>query len=921
MQIFQKLKNLFNMDRYFQKLEETSEKFAERMSGVRKLILDLRADNNRKLAECCSEKYGLPIDDAHRLIGNIDDKEFSKMSPLQKFDAAHRTLNFAQLCHKARAKFVIGNCKAIFILFCFLPIIFGSQTFVMIALTVLSIPIIAVIGGLFAIYSLQIGKSFAVSILKTNQHAKYGSIAENINGHSQANNVNSLLDVIRKDRVLSELIFRITPRRVIRNNLPDNFEDLDIKLASDRIKKCGLLHIAQSLTNVPDDLNRVYNYSNYTNSGDIKSGYITTIDFRPSFWRVTIVDIYSKMVIPVVGLAILMAVRGTIFGGLDFLAWQALLKDGSTEALTLGVMGTIWSVIISLLMTGGVIGWACVYPESPKNIRAAQSLIDSLNNPVSKLFSSNPSIAQEALLGVVAWEVRVERANQDKTPKFIVGYSLGMLPERGASETLELGMPVVQSLKDLTQHSAVVGGSGSGKSTGWIIPIVQRYAKYATIFLWDDKQLLGRQLNAKIISPGSGEIKFNPLENLSPMEAAKTLNDVFVARAGKGGKKGGDHFDELAIKVLVALLSMIKFVGMAYTIKNLSYSFQIFVEREQWKNSDIISEEKKNEMESIYSAGIAALNDEGMEFNANLLINELPNSGEDHLGSVKMTIMNRLGDFLQSSAIASWANCEKSTLSMGDMIESGMTYAIELTKSDVGDAFDTFRSLWSAQVYKYKSTHYEPDENGMAKNLVLEVIDEAQKFLTESDLERQSTARQFGLSYLYSMQSFAQLKDRLGEAAVDKFLSVTSTVISLKTQEPYTADIMSKLLPQRVVLHQTDAGAIETLDIARQIGNRTGYTRICNEFEMVDEMDRGIIEDRIQRPGSNTSVTIQPLLTGSEIVEQTGRGDGIAVARIERAGAALYLVMRPTPYYETAEKTHEVIERYKSRLNPEGVPL
>ena len=921
MQIFQKLKNLFNVDRCFQKFEEASDELSENMSGARKLILKLRAHNNKKIAECCSEKYNLSIDDSQRLIGNIDSVEYSKMSAEQKFDATHRTLNFAQLCHKSRAKFVIRNCLAVFVLFCLMPIIFGAQKFMMILLGILSIPLIAAIGCIFAIYSLQMGKAFAVKMLKSNQYSKYGSIAENLNGYSQANNVGSLLDVMRRDRVLSELVFLIIPRNIIKNNLPANFEDVDMKLASERIKKCGLLHISQSMNNVPDYLSKKYNMSFFTNSGDFKSGYLTTIDFRPSFWRTTIVGIYSKMIIPVAGLFLLMAVRDIVFGGANFAVMQMFVDKTSTASIALGMAATIWSVIISILMTAGVIGWACVYPAAPKILRANQSLVDSLNNPVSKLISQNPSIAQESALANESWKKRVQNAQQDKSPKILVGHALGLFPERGISETVELGMPVVQSMNDRAQHTIVMGATGSGKTVRVVVPTVREYEGRATVFLWDDKLQLGRELGAKIISPSAGEFNFNPLEDLSPMEAAQVINDVFVARSGQGGKKGGDHFDELAIKILVALLSMMNFVGMAYTIKNLALSFKIFVEREQWKDSDVISESKRAEMEAIYSAGVAALDDEGMEFNANLLIHELPNSGEDHLGSVKMTVMNRLGDFLQSAALAPWASCEKSTLSMKYLVESKQIYAIELPRKDVGAAFDTFRRLFSERIYKYMSTHYEPGENGMSKHLVLEVIDEAQKFLTESDLENQSTARQFGLSYLYAMQSLAQLKDRIGGQSVDKLFSITSTVIALKIQESFSAEVISKILPQRNILQQTAAGAIETMDVGRVIGNRNGYTRICSEFEMVDEMERGLVEDRIQRPGSITSISNQPLLTEREIVELTGRGDGIAVARIECAGGSLYVVMRAAAHFETAEKTHEIIENYKRVLSGEGMSL
>ena len=158
-------------------------------------------------------------------------------------------------------------------------------------------------------------------------------------------------------------------------------------------------------------------------------------------------------------------------------------------------------------------------------------------------------------------------------PCFLVGHACGILRARGDLAAPTVGQPLRLDQEALFQHLLVFGGTGEGKTTALLKPLIRQLLRQKTYgmyvcdakgVLWNDVVPVARQErpNAELIIIGTGANQFgvDVLAGLTPTQVAGTLRSVMAQLSG--GQGGGNSFwPDMAANVLRNVLSVARGYG------------------------------------------------------------------------------------------------------------------------------------------------------------------------------------------------------------------------------------------------------------------------------------------------------------------------------------------------------------------------
>ncbi|HUA87986.1 MAG TPA: type IV secretion system DNA-binding domain-containing protein, partial [Steroidobacteraceae bacterium] len=157
-------------------------------------------------------------------------------------------------------------------------------------------------------------------------------------------------------------------------------------------------------------------------------------------------------------------------------------------------------------------------------------------------------------------------------PCYQVGDATGTLRARGDLAAPMPGQGLALDEESLFQHLLVFGGTGEGKTTALLKPLVRQllaqpsYGLYvcdAKGVLWTDVQGIIAKVrpNAEVVTIGTGPDQFgvNVLAGLTPTQVAGTLRSVM---AQLGGGSGDSFWPDMAANVLRNVFSLARAYGM-----------------------------------------------------------------------------------------------------------------------------------------------------------------------------------------------------------------------------------------------------------------------------------------------------------------------------------------------------------------------
>jgi hypothetical protein len=175
----------------------------------------------------------------------------------------------------------------------------------------------------------------------------------------------------------------------------------------------------------------------------------------------------------------------------------------------------------------------------------------------------------------MTYRKQVEQATQylRGLPCFLIGRATGTLRARGDLSAPTAGQPLQLDQESLFQHLLVFGGTGEGKTTALLKPLIrqllrqQHYGMYvcdAKGVLWNDVYALARTERPNntpiIIGTGADQKGVDVLAGLTPTQVAGTLRSVMTQVSG--GTDGDSFWPDMAANLLRNILS----VAQAYAL-------------------------------------------------------------------------------------------------------------------------------------------------------------------------------------------------------------------------------------------------------------------------------------------------------------------------------------------------------------------
>ncbi len=152
-------------------------------------------------------------------------------------------------------------------------------------------------------------------------------------------------------------------------------------------------------------------------------------------------------------------------------------------------------------------------------------------------------------------------------PTFRVGTASGTLRVRGDLAAPLAGQPLLLDSESLFQHTLVLGGTGEGKTTAILKPLLRqvladpRFGMFladAKGVLWSDAariaEQLGRSGDVLVIGTGPGQLGVDVTAGLNPAQIAAALRSVLVQMGGGGGKES--FWPDMASTVLRHMLTI-----------------------------------------------------------------------------------------------------------------------------------------------------------------------------------------------------------------------------------------------------------------------------------------------------------------------------------------------------------------------------
>ncbi len=154
---------------------------------------------------------------------------------------------------------------------------------------------------------------------------------------------------------------------------------------------------------------------------------------------------------------------------------------------------------------------------------------------------------------------------------YAVGVATGTLRTRGDLAAPSAGQSLRLDRESLFQHLLVFGGTGEGKTTALLKPLLRQvladrsfgaYVADAKGVLWRDAQgvaqACGRAADVMVIGAEPGQLGLDPIAQLTPNQVAATIRSVLRQASGSGG--GDSFWPEMAANILRHMLTL----GQAY---------------------------------------------------------------------------------------------------------------------------------------------------------------------------------------------------------------------------------------------------------------------------------------------------------------------------------------------------------------------
>jgi len=390
--------------------------------------------------------------------------------------------------------------------------------------------------------------------------------------------------------------------------------------------------------------------------------------------------------------------------------------------------------------------------------------------------------------GAIAWAnqleaaraKQLEKAKEDKSPLFRIGATTGILAARGDPFAPSKDLPFALSLKDLQMHLLVFGGTGSGKTSGILRPLIYDAAKIEGLgmVVMDGKGALPGELKRL----GESFQVINPAETVVSLVAGVEPGDVVDTLVQILGGQSHDRFWSDSAAGLLRHAAI-----LAHAVGEGEWSLMQAVDL-------AVREGAAAEAAKLVEAEGRSL--ELAEAIAYLTV-EFPSMEDKLQKGIIAQARSWIGVLTAHRDILKWANArpKESQLDIAEALK-GERIGLLVPAHRYGVAGAAVSALLKARLYaKLKDRADDPEwaKKDKATPLLL-VVDEAQEVATADDASMLAIGRSLGLAMVAATQTVEGVIARLDEQQANKWLSIFGGLVVLAGRSRRTDELVCERL-------------------------------------------------------------------------------------------------------------------------------
>lgn len=362
------------------------------------------------------------------------------------------------------------------------------------------------------------------------------------------------------------------------------------------------------------------------------------------------------------------------------------------------------------------------------------------------------------------WMQQISEARKDKSPILRLGTTTGILAGRGDFYAPSAGLPFDLSLRDLQNHLVILGGTGSGKTSGVLRPLAHQIAglKNVGLVVMDGKSALPHELRdlpgMEVIDPA--HTTFSLVAGLSPAEIVDTLADVL-----RSGQESDSYWADSAMGLLRRAGVIARHAG-----------------GEWWTLSGIMRiaavDEAMSEAQSRFPLE-RALEDPLLEEAMLYFAEEWKDMDSKPKSSIISHARSWVSTITAHPDLLAWADAKEGadSFDLHAPLKGGRVGFL-IPGHRYGRAGAAVTALLKARLYAALKGRAERTLTEEESPVVF-LIDEVQEVATRDDATMLSIGRSLGMAMVGATQTIEGVTDKLGPQAAAKWLAVYGNAIAL----------------------------------------------------------------------------------------------------------------------------------------------
>lgn len=426
------------------------------------------------------------------------------------------------------------------------------------------------------------------------------------------------------------------------------------------------------------------------------------------------------------------------------------------------------------------------------------------------------------------------------SPVFPVGRATGMLRARGDLSAPTPGQPLNLDRESLFQHTLVFGGTGEGKTTALLKPLMRQvladrkfgaFVADAKGVLWQDVQgvadSIDRQDDVVVIGSGAGQKGLNPIASLNPTQIAAALRSVLRQVSGNASdsfwpdmaanvlrhaltigqayaqtKAGQNEFEASGINPysLWWAYRAVTITGnedhpgpLDYAVSSLRREYDS--EADDWesaidRNDSDEADRIKSRLDTIYSPDVMS----SIEYLTGAWVSMAPQTKTGIVASITQLLDGFSGAKSLRERFAEGRT--ENTVDINAALD-GKLVLIALSSIEDGLPARLTSILIKTALYRearVREIAWKRDGKSPQDQPCLVVMDEVQELATVdpasglSDASFWNVARSTGLAGVFATQTIAALVQAMGDKAAGNFIQQARTKIFFRTEERDTVE-------------------------------------------------------------------------------------------------------------------------------------